>query len=276
MTFGQSQLRANIDNRPKHPKLILRYQSMKTSEFNFSLAAADGQIIRGVYRDTYKGPVGIFLHGLSSDAEGTKSMRLWSQAVQLNRSWIRFDMRAHGKSDGTFPEFNISRAIEDTKLALSLFEGRRKVLVGSSMGGWVASQIALDVAINVCGTVLIAPAFNFVNGIYLSVSPEEQEEWRETGFKTFESPYPDCDYTMSYSAVLDSLQYDVFSFPVSYNHPVKILHGALDDVVPSDQSLDFQIHADSEIEVSILPDGDHRLTDHADLIESAVNEIWPD
>ncbi len=248
---------------------------MNPSEYIFSLPAADGQMVRGTYRDTYEGPVGIFLHGLSSDAEGTKSMRLWNQAERLNRSWIRFDMRAHGKSDGKFTEFSISRAIEDTKLVLSLFEGRPKVLVGSSMGGWVASQIALDTRMNVCGTVLIAPAFNFVNGIFLSVSPDEQEQWRESGFKTFESPYPDCDYTMSYAAVLDSLQYDVFSFPVSYNHPVKILHGALDDAVPSDQSLKFKEHADSEIEVTLLPDGDHRLTDHVDLIESTVNEIWP-
>ncbi|MDE0309168.1 MAG: alpha/beta hydrolase [Acidiferrobacterales bacterium] len=249
---------------------------MKPNEYAFSIPARDGQIIRGVYRDTYEGPVGMFLHGLSSDAEGTKSMRLWSQAERLDRSWIRFDMRAHGKSDGDFEEFSISRAIEDTKLALSLFGGRPKVLVGSSMGGWVASQVALDAEVNVCGQVLIAPAFNFMNGIYLSASPEVQEQWRKSGYRTFDDTGPDCSYTIAYAAVLDSLQYDAFSTPLSYNHPVKILHGALDDVVPSGQSLEFRDHADSDIEVTIFPDGDHRLTDHVDMIEWAVDKIWPD
>ena len=249
---------------------------MNPKEEAFSIPAADGQMVRGVYRDTGNGPVGVFLHGLQSDADGTKSMELWNQAEQFSRSWIRFDMRAHGKSDGTFEEFSISRAIEDTKLVLSLFADRPKVLVGSSMGGWVGSLVALDTEMNVCGTVLIAPAFNFVNGIYLSVSEDEQRQWRESGFMAFESPYPDSDTILSYATVLDSHQYDQFSVPVSYNHPVKILHGALDDVVPSKQSLEFKAHAESEIDVCIIPDGDHRLTDHVELIKSAVNEIWPE
>ena len=249
---------------------------MNPKEEAFSIPASDGQMVRGVYRDTGKGPVGVFLHGLQSDADGTKSMELWNQAEQFSRSWIRFDMRAHGKSDGTFEEFSISRAIEDTKLVLSLFADRPKVLVGSSMGGWVGSIVALKAEMNVCGTVLIAPALNFVNGIFLSVSEKERRQWVESGFRIFEGTYPDGDTKLAYATVLDSHQYDLFSVPVCYDHPVKILHGALDDVVPSEQSLNFKAHADSQIDVQIVPDGDHRMTDHVELILSAVNEIWPD
>ena len=248
---------------------------MKPIENTFALPASDGQQVRGVYRDTGEGPVGVFLHGLLSDADGTKSMQLWERAGELNRSWIRFDMRAHGKSDGDFTEFTISRAIEDTKLVLSQFEDRPKLLVGSSMGGWVSSLVALEQELNICGTILIAPAFNFMQQIYLGCGVEEQMKWRKSGFKTFESPHMESDFTLSYAAVEDSRQHDVFKLPMTYNHPLKIFHGRLDDVVPSTQSQFFKVRVGSLLEVTIIPEGDHRLTDHMDLIEDAIDEIWP-
>ena len=249
---------------------------MPVVEKTFAIPAADGQLVRGVYRDSGHGPVGAFLHGLLSDAEGTKSMTLWQQAEHANRSWIRFDMRAHGQSDGSFDEFRISRAIEDTSLVLSLFPDRPKVLVGSSMGGWVAAQAALDPTLNIRGLVLIAPAFSFMKTIFHSLAPAEQQQWKETGYKTFESSYPDSDFTLAHDAVVDSLDYDLFSHPVSYNHPVRILHGALDDVVPVNQSVKFQKHVQSQVELEILQQGDHRLTDDVHRITEAVDEIWPE
>ncbi len=249
---------------------------MELKEEAFSIAASDGQMIRGRYRDTGEGPVGVFLHGLLSDAEGTKSMHLWNYAETFNRSWLRFDMRAHGQSDGTFDEFTISRAIEDSTLAMGLFKDRQKVLVGSSMGGWVAAQLALDPSLNICGLVLIAPAFNFMNKIYLDLSPEEQSQWQETGYRLIESPYPDSDFRLSYAAVVDSRQYDLFSHPVKYEHRVHILHGILDDVVPATQSDEFRKHIDTDSAVDFFPDGDHRLSEHLDNIEAAADAFWPD
>ncbi len=247
---------------------------MTVQEKEFSLTASDGQAVRGVYRDTGEGPVGAFLHGLLSDCDGTKSMTLWDHAVKTNRSWIRFDMRAHGRSDGIFDEFNISRAVEDTKLVFEQFKGRRKIMVGSSMGGWVGATCALDPALKIAGLVLIAPAFNFVQDLYNSLSEDEQNLWKLTGTRLIESPYPDCDFSLSYQAVIDAQMHDVFATAVEFDFPVTILHGKRDDVVAPKLSEQFKKHATSKVELSILNEADHRLTDHSEHIVRALDCIW--
>ncbi len=250
---------------------------MAVSVEQFALPAQDGQIIRGVYRDTGAGAVGMFLHGLLSDAQGDKSMTLWNEAERNNRSWIRFDMRAHGKSDGTFDEFTISRALEDVRAVFGIFPDRPKFLVGSSMGGWVAAQLATDAALNIGGAVLIAPAFSFMHQLFQSLKSEEQHQWKNQGYWNFDGDGIENGFALSYDAVTDSIQYDLLGQAATFDCPVRILHGRLDDVVPANQSQKFMelLPAQTDIEVNILPDADHRLTGHIDYIIEQVNEIWP-
>lgn len=250
---------------------------METTINPFALPAQDGQLVRGIYRDTGVGAVGLFLHGLLSDAEGDKSMSLWQQAESSNRSWIRFDMRAHGKSDGSFDQFNISRALEDAKLVMGLFPGRPKILVGSSMGGWVAAQLATDLSLSIAGAVLIAPAFSFMVQLFGSLEQAQQQQWADQGFWRFESDDLDNGFDLSHDAVADSEQYDLLRQGIEYECPIRILHGRLDDVVPADQSIIFAegLPDNTDIEVDILPEADHRLTGHVGYILEKVDEIWP-
>ena len=250
---------------------------MNASVTSFELTCRDGQMIRGVAHDTGSGAVGLFLHGLLSDAEGDKSMTLWHEAQKHHRSWVRFDMRAHGQSDGTFDEFTISRALEDTQLVCDMFPDRPKILVGSSMGGWVAAQLGTNRALSIAGVVLIAPAFSFMEQLFQSLEPEQQQQWISQGSWTFDGDGIDGGFALSHAAVVDSRPYDLLENPVSYNCPVRILHGQLDDVVPAKQSLDFEqrLPAQTDIEVQILPNADHRLTGHITYITDAVDRIWP-
>ncbi len=250
---------------------------MSTQTQSFTLNAQDGQSVRGVLRDTGSGPVGFFLHGLLSNAEGDKSMTLWNEAERNNRSWVRFDMRAHGQSDGKFDEFTISRALEDTRAVFELFPKRPKILVGSSMGGWVAAQLATETALNVAAVVLIAPAFSFMDQLYQSLDANKQTLWVSQGFWTFDGDDLDEGFRLSYQAVLDSRQYDLLGKSIEYDCPVRILHGKLDDTVPSDQSLEFmsRLPMHTDVEVEILPHADHRLSGHIKHITDKVNEVWP-
>ncbi len=250
---------------------------MDATTKSFALPASDGQLIRGISRDSGSGPVGVFLHGLLSDAEGDKSMTLWNEAIRLGRSWVRFDMRAHGKSDGTFDEFAISRALEDVRLVFQLFPNRPKILIGSSMGGWVAAQLATENKLNIAGTVLIAPAFSFMMQLFHSVSPEQRQQWTDQGSWTFEGDGLEDDFALSYEAVVDSKQYHLLGRAVDFRCPVRILHGKLDDVVPASQSVEFlnRMPAHTDVELEILPNADHRLTGHIEDIVNKVNEIWP-
>jgi len=250
---------------------------LDTLRETFELTVSDGQRVRGTYCDTQSGAVGLFLHGLLSDAAGDKSMTLWNEAQACQRSWVRFDMRAHGQSDGTFDEFTLSRALEDTRAVLDLFPNRPKILVGSSMGGWVAAQLASEAGLSIAGAVLIAPAFSFMEQLFQSLDASQQRQWTKQGFWTFEGAGLEEGFSLSYDALVDSRQYDLLGQPIQYNCPIRILHGKLDDVVPPTQSLKFMQHVPktTDIEVDLLGKADHRLTGHIHCISEKINEIWP-
>ncbi len=204
-------------------------------------------------------------------------MSLWNQAEERGRSWTRFDMRAHGRSDGNMNEFTISRALADVRLVLQLFPGRPKFLVGSSMGGWVAAQLATEQQLQIAGVVLIAPAFSFMRQLFNSLQPDQRQQWINQRFWTFAEDDADYQFTLSYDAVIDSEQYDLLRKPADFQCPVRILHGRLDDVVPVTQSIEFcrRLSPHADIELDVLPDADHRLTGHLEHITRQVDEIWP-
>ncbi len=261
---------------PRAPFCQWRESELNAKVNAFALPARDGQLVRGISRDTGVGPVGIFLHGLLSDAEGDKSMALWNQAQKHERSWVRFDMRAHGRSDGTMDEFTISRALEDARLIMNLFPGRPIVLVGSSMGGWVAAELAAERPARIGGAVLIAPAFSFMMQLFHSLNPEQRQLWLSQGSWTFESDGLDYGFTLSYDAVIDSKQYDLLAQTVEFQCPVRILHGRLDDVVPTAQSAEFlsRMTPGANVELDVLPNADHRLSGHVERIIDKTDEIW--
>ncbi len=243
-------------------------------EKDFAIEMEDGECIKGVIRDTGQGPVGVFVHGLRSHADGEKSMFLWERAIENNRSWIRFDLRGHGKSDGEFDSFRISRTVRDLESVLNQVRDRKIVLVGSSLGGWISAYVASKRKYKIRGALLIAPAFNFIEGIFKSMSSENRQKWRQEGHFRFESPHDDSDFTFEYPAIEDSRQFDLFKSSFAYQHPVIILHGENDEAVPVGQSFRFQQHAASEVQVEVVPGGDHRLTSHIQRISELVDNLW--
>lgn len=244
------------------------------SETNFSIEIENGEAVNGVFRDTKQGPVGVFVHGLLSHADGEKSMYLWNQAIMKNRSWIRFDLRGHGKSGGEFKNFRISNTVQDLTHVLDMVSTREIVLVGSSLGGWISAYLAANSSYKIRGALLIAPAFGFMEGIYQNMSPEHQHQWRNDGYFKFKDPYDDGDFTFEYAAVEDSRQFNIFQNNIAYQHPVIVLHGEQDDVVPLERSFRFQQHVSSEVQVETVPGGDHRLTTHVRKIGELVNRLW--
>ena len=245
-------------------------------ESSFELDAGNGEHVRGRFWNTNQGPVGLFVHGLLSDGDGTKSMHLWESARQKNRSWLRFDQRGQGRSDGTFDDFRISRVVEDLRCVLDFVCDQPTVIVGSSLGGWVAAHAGLTGRHNIVGLVLIAPAFNFVETIYRSLSVEDQKSWEAEGRRFFPSPYEEDGFALDFDTVIDARRFDLYRNPIEFDHPVVILHGELDDVVPVAVSEKFQASSKSDVLLEVIPEGDHRLSGHAETIQRHVDAIWDD
>ncbi len=247
---------------------------MNVRESDFEVGTSSGELVRGRFRDTGEGPVGIYVHGLLSDGEGAKSMHLWEDAIAKGRSWLRFDQRGQGRSEGTFNDFRISRVAEDLRCVLDFVGNRPTVLVGSSLGGWIAGHAGLTWSHNICGIILIAPAFNFIEDLYRSLTPHQAKRWEKDGRHLFASDYQDGGFSLEFATVQDARGFDVYAAPIRYRCPVVVLHGESDDVVPVETSMKFKSAAESQISVEVVAGGDHRLSEHSATILRHVDAMW--
>src|SRR5215211_2527372 len=124
------------------------------------------------------GPPVVWLGGFRSDMRSTKAEALDAWADANGRAFVRFDYSGHGESTGAFEESTISRWLEDTLAVLGAFEAGPAILVGSSMGGWLALLAARDLmrrdpARAPAGLVLIAPATDLTERLMWDQFPED-------------------------------------------------------------------------------------------------------
>lgn len=121
------------------------------------------------------GPHVVFLGGFKSDMQGTKAIALEEWAKAKGQAFLRFDYSGHGESDGAFEDGCIGDWLQDARAAISTLTDGPVILVGSSMGGWIATLIARE-AKNVAGMVGIAAAPDFTkNGFWAAFGPTERE-----------------------------------------------------------------------------------------------------
>lgn len=227
--------------------------------------------------------IGVYLHGFRSDSAGNKSLALVRHAQRCGRAWLRFDLSGHGASAGRFGEFRISRALADVEAALAALPAGYAeapiVLVGSSLGAWLAVLAARRHPARVAGLVLLAPGFNFLQRQFAAMAPAAQAQWKSTGSHSFASYYDAGHYELEYAAVTDAARHDVLSQPLALRCPMHVLHGDADEIVPlavSEQFLTHITHRDDCPPVfTRVRGGDHRLTGADALIARAVDAVWP-
>src|SRR5262245_7450033 len=125
----------------------------------------DGRSI--VVRERKGANPGLFwLGGFKSDMKGTKAEALDHWAASVGRACVRFDYSGHGESGGKFTEGTIGRWLEESLAVYLRFAQGPQVVIGSSMGGWLALLLARALCerkhtVPIVGMVLIAPAVDF-------------------------------------------------------------------------------------------------------------------
>ena len=108
-----------------------------------------------------RGPGVVFLGGFRSDMTGTKAQFLEAWARAQGRGFLRFDYTGHGASSGEFRAGGIGDWAQDARDAILRLTEGPQVLVGSSMGGWIALLFARRTPARVAGLVGIAAAPDF-------------------------------------------------------------------------------------------------------------------
>ncbi len=249
---------------------------MLESERAFSVTHPSGEIVRGYFQDKSSSAAGIFLPGFASDLQGSKSCLLAGHAEHSGRSWLRFDYRGVGLSDGEMAQLTLTRYLEDLGLVLAMIAPLPVVLVGSSMGGWIATLAAQRWPDRILSLLLIAPAYNFIQEYFRALPEGEQDSWHKEEVRTWQPGRSGPSFRIGFAAVVDSLRYDLLDQPPQLEIPVHILHGGADEAVPVGRSLAFAARARARpLSVRILPGIDHRLRGGETALLRALDHIWP-
>jgi pimeloyl-ACP methyl ester carboxylesterase len=208
----------------------------------------------------------VWMCGFKSDISGTKVLRLEDWTNRTGHGFLAFDYSGHGQSDGAFEDGTVSQWRADALAAIDSQTDGPLVIVGSSMGGWMALLAALARPDRVKGLVLIAPAPDFTEKLmWPDFPPEAQAEIMEKGFTLRPSDY-DEPYTITRALIEDGRQWQVLDKPIAFDGPVRILQGMQDSDVPwthAARLVDALIASD--LTITLIKDGDHRLSREQDI-----------
>ncbi|OAN46081.1 alpha/beta fold hydrolase [Magnetospirillum moscoviense] len=215
-----------------------------------------------------KGPGIVFLHGFHSDMEGTKALALEAMCRAQGRAFVRFDLFGHGTSSGKVEDGCISRWAEDAVAVLDQLTEGPQVLVGSSLGGWLALLAALRRRDRVVGLVGIAAAPDFTEDLmWADFTDQQRRDLLEQGFVTMENCYePENPWRIPRLLIEDGRNNLLLVDNINLSCPVRLIQGQKDADVPWQTALKIADRLESpDVEVILVKDGDHRLSRDHDL-----------
>lgn len=216
----------------------------------------------------------VWLGGFKSDMLSTKAERIAQWARDSGRAFLRFDYSGHGESGGDFADGTIGVWTKQSlAMILDLTEGPQ-ILVGSSMGGWIALLVAREIAARnlasrLAGMVLIAPAVDFTEElIWRQLPPAARLQIETTGRWLRPSAYAPEPYPITRALIEDGRRHLLFGETIRSYCPVHVLQGMNDPDVPWKQALKLIEHFGGDpIALTLIKDGDHRLSRDEDIAQ---------
>ncbi len=241
---------------------------MAALEFDNALKNLKLAYLRDGGHDAFGSCGFFFLGGYRSDMRGSKAQSLANLASSTRRQLTRFDYSGHGESSGLFTDGTISDWLEQsTHMFLQHAKGKR-IIVGSSMGGWLALLLARRLREEdpsafkrIAGLVLLAPATDMTqNLMWDEFDDDARRELRDTGMyqrpSTYGEPYP-----ITVKLLADGEKHLLLRDKLYLPFPVRILQGSDDvDVPPPHAIKTFEALTGPDIALTFIKDGDHRLS----------------
>ena len=233
------------------------------------------------------GPGLFWLGGFNSDMKGTKVQALDEWAAAHGRACIRFDYSGHGESGGEFTDGTISRWLEESVAVFGHFCKGPQIVVGSSMGGWIALLLARELnrlaksgapsLAGIAGMALIAPAPDFTEALmWKRFTPEIKKQIEEKGVWSRPSEYSQEPYLITRGLIEDGRKHLLLGGLIETGCPVRILQGVKDEDVPWQHAAELVSRiARDDVVFTLIKDGDHRLSRPEDIerLISAVAEF---
>ncbi|MBV8520691.1 MAG: alpha/beta hydrolase [Acetobacteraceae bacterium] len=211
-------------------------------------------------------PTVLFLPGFLSDMAGTKATALGELCRERGHAYVRFDYSGHGASGGRFEDGTIGRWARDALAIIDAISQGPLVLVGSSMGAWIALLSALHRPARVSALIGVAAAPDFTEVlIWDTLTFAERARLMQDGLIHLPSQYGD-PYPITRALIEDGRQHLLLGAPIQLHCPIRLLHGQRDQDVPWEMPLRIadQVSGD-DVQVILVKDGDHRLSRPQDL-----------
>jgi len=213
----------------------------------------------------------LWLCGFLSDMGSTKATVLAALAKARGLGLLRFDYSGHGRSGGALLDATIGDWLEEAIAAFGLLTAGRVIVVGSSMGGWLALLLARHLVRagrsgRLGGLVLIAPAFDMTETLmWRQLPPAAKQAIERDG--VFYVPSSDGDpYPITKRLIEEGRTHLLGDSRFALGVPVRILQGMRDEDVPFGHALALvDLLSDGDVELDLIEDGDHRLSRPQDL-----------
>lgn len=220
----------------------------------------------------------VFLGGFMSDKNSTKATFLLEFCQKNDLNCICFDYTGHGESSGKISEGTISAWLEDSLDVIDNLTNGEIVLVGSSMGGWLALLVAIARPERIKALIGIASSPDFTeNLVWKKLSQDQQKELMDKGVvEIFGGDQGEYKYIFSKNLIMDGRKNCLMNNSIPIKKPVVLLHGYQDKTVPVDVSLKIAELLESE-DVSLLlsKNSNHRMASEQDLkmLEFAIYSL---
>jgi pimeloyl-ACP methyl ester carboxylesterase len=250
-----------IESPPPARNIAVRVRESKSKSKGVS---------RSVSGSTHPGL--FWLGGFKSDMKGTKAAALDAWAERQGRACIRFDYSGHGESGGAFTDGTIGRWLAESIAVYAQFAQGPQVVIGSSMGGWLALLLARALrerksAAPTAGMVLIAPAVDFTEELmWKQFSPAVRREIEEKGVWMRPSDYAEGPQPITRTLIEEGRSHLLLGGLIETGCPVHILQGVQDPDVPWRHAVELVSRcARDDVVLTLIKDGDHRLSRPEDI-----------
>ena len=231
---------------------------MTPAQPEIAFLEVDGRRIATRFRPG-AGPTIVFLPGYASDMEGAKALALDGFAGAHGQAMLRFDYSGTGSSAGEFAEGTLTRWIDEAAAVIERLAKGPLILVGSSMGGWIALHLALRLNDRVQALVGIAAAPDFTQWGY---SESEKQQIAREGLLETDNPYGPEPSRM-YRGFWESGQdLRLLEGEIAIDCPVRLIHGEDDQDVPLEVATRLAERVRSaDVQTLVIKGGGHRLSE---------------
>ncbi len=211
----------------------------------------------------------IYFCGFNSDKESNKALAVEQCCQEWGHAFLRFDYRGLGESSGDFKNFTISDWFKDACTVMEHLTEGPQIIVGSSMGGWIAALVAKAMPQRIHAIITLAAAPDFTTRVTSELSQQQQKELEKNGIV-----YIPCDFQADETFPITQKLIDdgnqnclVLNQSIPFNGPIRMIHSLRDGDVPWKSSLQLaECFTSEDIHIELIKDGDHRLSRDEDLL----------